>query len=52
MIVRQDLARWKFPCLRHCVTAGEPLNPEVFKLWQDATGLTLTRLTARRKPWR
>jgi len=41
LIVRQDLARWKFPHLRHCVTAGEPLNPEVFKLWQDATGLML-----------
>jgi acetyl-CoA synthetase/medium-chain acyl-CoA synthetase len=41
LIVRQDLARWKFPKLRHCVTAGEPLNPEVFKLWRDATGLTL-----------
>ena len=39
--MRQDLSRWKFPKLRHCVTAGEPLNPEVFKLWQDATGLTL-----------
>ena len=41
LIVRQDLARWRFPHLRHCVTAGEPLNPEVFKLWQSATGFTL-----------
>ena len=41
LIVRQDLARWKFPRLRHCVTAGEPLNPEVLKLWHSATGLTL-----------
>ena len=41
LIVRQDLSRWCFPRLRHCVTAGEPLNPEVFKLWQAATGLTL-----------
>jgi len=31
----------EIPKLRHCVTAGEPLNPEVFKLWRDATGLTL-----------
>lgn len=38
LLVRQDLARWKFPHLRHCVTAGEPLNPEVFKLWKSATG--------------
>lgn len=41
LIVRQDLSRWRFPHLRHCVTAGEPLNPEVFKLWQAATGLVL-----------
>jgi len=41
LIVRQNLSRWKFSRLRHCVTAGEPLNPEVLKLWQDATGLTL-----------
>ena len=38
LLVRQDLSRWKFPHLRHCVTAGEPLNPEVFKLWKSATG--------------
>lgn len=41
LIVRQDLSRRKFSHLRHCVTAGEPLNPEIFKLWQDATGLML-----------
>jgi acyl-coenzyme A synthetase/AMP-(fatty) acid ligase len=27
--------------LRHCVGAGEPLNPEVIKIWQDATGLII-----------
>jgi acetyl-CoA synthetase/medium-chain acyl-CoA synthetase len=27
--------------LRHCVGAGEPLNPEVIKQWQDTTGLTI-----------
>ncbi len=27
--------------LRHCVGAGEPLNPEVIKVWQDATGMTI-----------
>ena len=41
LIVRQDLSRRRFPCLRHCVTAGEPLNPEVLNLWRAATGLTL-----------
>jgi acyl-coenzyme A synthetase/AMP-(fatty) acid ligase len=41
LLVRQDLARWCFPHLRHCVTAGEPLNPEVLHRWRAATGLTL-----------
>ena len=41
LIVRQELSRWHFPHLRHCVSAGEPLNPEVLNLWREATGLTL-----------
>jgi acyl-coenzyme A synthetase/AMP-(fatty) acid ligase len=41
LIVRQDLSQRRFPALRHCVTAGEPLNPEVFNLWRAATGLNL-----------
>jgi acetyl-CoA synthetase/medium-chain acyl-CoA synthetase len=41
LMVRQHLNKWQFPQLRHCVTAGEPLNPEVFKLWKNATGLDL-----------
>jgi acyl-coenzyme A synthetase/AMP-(fatty) acid ligase len=27
--------------LRHCVGAGEPLNPEVIKIWEKTTGLTI-----------
>ena len=41
LIVRQDLSRRRFPELRHCVSAGEPLNPEVISLWKNATGLTI-----------
>ena len=41
LIVREDLARFRFGSLRHCVTAGEPLNPEVLNLWRSGTGLTL-----------
>jgi acetyl-CoA synthetase/medium-chain acyl-CoA synthetase len=40
LIVRQDLAAYRFPRLRHCVSAGEPLNPEVIETWKRATGLT------------
>ena len=47
MLVRQDLSRWRFPHLRHCVTAGEPLNPDVFATWKAATGLDLYEATAR-----
>jgi acetyl-CoA synthetase/medium-chain acyl-CoA synthetase len=41
LIVREDLTKYRFPHLRHAVTAGEPLNPEVLAIWQHATGLTL-----------
>jgi acetyl-CoA synthetase/medium-chain acyl-CoA synthetase len=41
LIVREDLAAWRFPRLRHCVSAGEPLNPEVIATWKTATGLTI-----------
>jgi acyl-coenzyme A synthetase/AMP-(fatty) acid ligase len=33
--------RWSLPKLRHCVSAGEPLNPEVLARWKDAFGLTI-----------
>lgn len=41
MFVRADLAGRSFPALRHCVSAGEPLNPEVIDLWKNATGLDI-----------
>jgi acetyl-CoA synthetase/medium-chain acyl-CoA synthetase len=39
MLVQQDLRRRRLPRLRHCVSAGEPLNPEVIHAWHDAFGL-------------
>jgi acyl-coenzyme A synthetase/AMP-(fatty) acid ligase len=33
--------RWQLPRLRHCVSAGEPLNPEVLARWKDAFGITI-----------
>ncbi len=38
MLVLQDLSAYKFPHLRHCVGAGEPLNPEIIDVWEKATG--------------
>jgi acyl-coenzyme A synthetase/AMP-(fatty) acid ligase len=41
LLVQEDIARYHFPALRHCVGAGEPLNPEVIDAWREATGLTI-----------
>jgi acetyl-CoA synthetase/medium-chain acyl-CoA synthetase len=39
LLVKQNLARWRLPRLRHCVGAGEPLNPEVIHTWHEHFGL-------------
>jgi len=41
LMVKQDLSAYRFPHLRHCTSAGEPLNPEVVEIWKTATGLTI-----------
>jgi len=41
MLVREGLEGRRFVALRHCVSAGEPLNPEVIDLWKAATGLDI-----------
>jgi acetyl-CoA synthetase/medium-chain acyl-CoA synthetase len=41
MLVQEDLSRYKFQKLRHCASAGEPLNPEVIDIWKSATRLTI-----------
>jgi len=41
MLVLEDLKAYTYPTLRHCVGAGEPLNPEVIETWKAATGLTI-----------
>ena len=38
MLVLQDLAGFKPKALRHCVGAGEPVNPEVIEAWEEGTG--------------
>ncbi|HCP22766.1 MAG TPA: acyl-CoA synthetase, partial [Dehalococcoidia bacterium] len=38
MMVLEDLSRYDLDGLRHCTGAGEPLNPEVMKQWEDSTG--------------
>jgi len=41
LIVREDLTAYRLLRLRHCTSAGEALNPEVFNIWKNATGLTI-----------
>jgi len=40
-LVQEDLKKWKFHSLRHCVSAGEPLNEETIYNWEEATGLVV-----------
>ncbi len=41
MFVLEDLAQFRFAALRHCVGAGEPLNPEIIETWKRSTGITI-----------
>ena len=41
MLVLEDLRKYRLDNLRHCTGAGEPLNPEVMKQWEDGTGLVI-----------
>jgi acetyl-CoA synthetase/medium-chain acyl-CoA synthetase len=38
LMVREDLKSYDLSELRHCVGAGEPLNPEVIAAWEEGTG--------------
>ncbi len=38
MLVQERLGRYKFPALRHCLGAGEAVNPEVIEAWREGTG--------------
>ncbi|MSW95302.1 MAG: AMP-binding protein [Actinobacteria bacterium] len=38
LLVQTDLAKHDLSVLRHCTSAGEPLNPEVIRAWKDGTG--------------
>ena len=38
MLIQEDLSKYDFSELKHCTSAGEPINPEVIKAWKNATG--------------
>ena len=37
-LVKQDLSEMDFSSFTHFTTAGEPLNPEVFRRWREISG--------------
>ena len=40
MLIQMDLSKYNLK-LRHSMSAGEPLNPEVIRIWKDAFGLEI-----------
>ncbi|KAK2097647.1 Acyl-coenzyme A synthetase acsm5, mitochondrial [Saguinus oedipus] len=41
LLVQEDLTRCQFQSLRHCLTGGEALNPDVREKWKRQTGVEL-----------
>ncbi|GAB4250630.1 acyl-CoA synthetase [Deferrisoma sp.] len=41
MLILEDLAQYDLSSIRHSCSAGEPLNPEVIKVWKEHTGTTI-----------
>ena len=41
MMIRQDIMKYDLSTVKHMTTAGEALNPEVFRKFQEATGLSI-----------
>ncbi|CAL8345418.1 unnamed protein product [Merluccius merluccius] len=39
MLIQEDMSKYSFGSLQHCVCGGEPINPEVMEKWKEATGL-------------
>ena len=41
MFIKEDLSKYDLTSINHMTTAGEALNPEVFKRFEEATGLSI-----------
>ncbi len=41
MMIKQDISKYDFSSLKHMTTAGEALNPEVYRQFEKATGLQI-----------
>ena len=42
--IKEDLAKLDLSNLRYCTTAGEPMNPEVYYQFKNATGIELMEI--------
>ncbi len=41
MLIKEDISKYDFSSVRHMTTAGEALNPEVYRQFEKATGLQI-----------
>ena len=41
MMIKQDISKYDFSTIKHMSTAGEALNPEVYRQFEKATGLRI-----------
>ena len=41
MMIKENLSKYDMSSVKHMTTAGEPLNPEVYRQFKDATGLSI-----------
>ena len=41
MMIKQDISKYDFSSVKHMTTAGEALNPEVYRQFENATGLQI-----------
>jgi len=41
MMIKQDISQYDFSSVKHMTTAGEALNPEVYRQFEKATGLQI-----------
>ena len=41
LLIQQPLKNYNLSALRHCVSAGELLNKDIFDIWKEATGLLI-----------
>lgn len=49
-MILEDVAKYDLSSLEYCTTAGEAMNPSVFKRWKELTGLDIREGFGRQRP--